>query len=343
MAEVWSQLGTLRSKRQGCLDDAQQIRLSCAQDHQKETLVECEECYGKLIEGLRSRYLDSSDPEWFTERGSFLQELKTLFSAAKQREVDPRDIETRIQAEKRKWYQENVGDIANRLIVDDTASRNDILDKLYEQNLALEDLVSEVGKVVARVAPPPPDVGALVDKLASQPHAENTREADMDAFFLGGTPSGEDGAGAGDENNKTTPRTQAGNQPYLDLLQSGMSMKQIVLRIMEQHQASTGTRLQREKLTRRLDELRRGRTAHELQKTKKKTKSRGSAAVESAVPKELYDLPPCAVCSTAPDTADFLSCSLCQVLVGLGVRGKPTVYCSNECYERGHVSFCQDG
>lgn len=321
MAEVWDQLGALQNKRQACMDDAQQIRLSCSQDHGKETLVECEECYGRLIGGLRDRYMDSSGNEWFTGRGEFLQELEALFSAAEKYEIDPRDIETRTQEEKRKWYRENVGNTANRLIVDDTTSRDDILDKLHEQNLALEGLVSEVGNVMGRVASPPSDVGNLLQRMIAAKEPEDRLEVYKEAFFL-------DGEGQ---------TVQEGAQTYLDMLKNGTSMEQVVLRILEDRQASTGARLQKEKHVRRLDELRRGRTAHELQKTKK-TKNR-ERFVESRVAKELYDLPPCAVCSTTPDTGDFLSCCLCQVLTGLGVQDKPTVYCSNVCHAKGHVSM----
>ena len=322
MAEAWEQLGFLQSKRQGCMDDAQQIRLSCTQDHGKETLVECDECYGKLVEGLRSRYIDSSDAEWFAGRRAFLQELEALFSAAKRYEVDPRDIEARIQAEKRKWYQESVGTTANRLIVDDITSRDDILDRLYEQHLILEDLVKEVREAMSRVAPPPSDVEDLLQRIISAKDPLDRLEVYKEAFFLEG---------------KEGQSMQEGGEPYLDLLKNGMSMEQVAGRILEARQASAGARVQKEKHIRRLDELRRGRTAHELQKTKKKTKNRETFP-ETQVPEEMYDLPPCAVCSATVDTDDFLTCCLCQVLVDLGVQAKPTVYCSGGCHAQGYVS-----
>lgn len=312
MTEVWDQLGYLQSRRQLCMDDAQQIRQPCTQDHEKQTVFECDECYGKIIGRLRSRYLDSSDPEWFAGRRAFLQDLEALFSAAERREIDPRDIEARIQEEKRSWYRESVRNTANRLMVDDTSSRDGVLDKLHDRDLTFEDLVRDVGDAVGRAAASSSsDIGDLVRRIVAAKEPLDRFEIYREAFFPG----------------------EQGSQKYLDMLKSGMAMELVALRVLEDRQASTGARLQKEKHIRRLEELRRGRTAHEMQKTKNRERF-----ADARVAKEFYDLPPCNVCSTAPDTGDFLSCCLCQVLAGQGVKQQSTVYCSTKCFAQGHVS-----
>lgn len=131
----------------------------------------------------------------------------------------------------------------------------------------------------------------------------------------------------------TVPEDQ---QKYLDmLLHQGLSMEQVVDRILEERQAALGAREQTDKLTQRLNELRRARTAHEAQKSRKA--QRRESLAQQRVPDELYALPACTVCGEAPNTEEFFCCSICTVLAGAGVQEKQTVFCSKKCEEKGYV------
>lgn len=120
-----------------------------------------------------------------------------------------------------------------------------------------------------------------------------------------------------------------GEGKYLEML-SGLAMEQVADRILEDRQAAVASRDQTDKLKQRLHELKRARAAHELQKQKReKKRARQAEMAELAgeVPEGLYELPGCAVCAKVPDTADFLQCPACAVLVSWKVREKPVVYC----------------
>jgi hypothetical protein len=135
----------------------------------------------------------------------------------------------------------------------------------------------------------------------------------------------------------TVPEDQ---QKYLDmLLHQGLSMEQVVDRILEERQAALGAREQTDKLTQRLNELRRARTAHEAQKSRKA--QRRESLAQQRVPDELYVLPACTVCGETPRTDEFFCCSICTVLAGTGVQEKQTVFCSRRCEEKGYVSLNQ--
>jgi hypothetical protein len=318
MTEVWDQLDTLQKKQQLCADDIHQIRDNCAKDHGKESIVQCEDCYGKAIDRLRARYLDASDPEWFSGRRTFLLDLDGYFNQAKQFNSDPREIDGRIQEEKQKWFRENIRLSVSRLMIGDSSRRNEILDNLQDRGLGFEDLVRGVEEAIIGGQPSAAD---HVQQLVSTKDADERLSVYKDILFLHqpGQPAPED------------------RQRYLDMLQDGSVLDEVVSRILDDHQAAVVAREQREKHERRLDGLRRARIAHEKKKKTKKTRDRDSFG-EPELSKELTDLPPCLVCSNEPDTRDHLSCSLCLVSASHGIRAKPTVYCSKECYLSGHVS-----
>ncbi|KAL2260732.1 hypothetical protein VTK26DRAFT_5165 [Humicola hyalothermophila] len=130
------------------------------------------------------------------------------------------------------------------------------------------------------------------------------------------------------------------NRKYLDMMaHQGLTMEQVVDRILEERQAASGARDQANELSQRLDELRRARAAHELQKSRKA--QRRESLAQQKVPDELYDLPACAVCGSAPRTEDFFSCAICTILAGRGIREGQTVFCSRSCEAKGQASHAE--
>ncbi|KAL1883379.1 hypothetical protein VTK73DRAFT_8946 [Phialemonium thermophilum] len=333
MDQVLSQLRVAHRERANFEAHVQEAKDRCAKDHNSVPLVECEDCYHAVIAAFEGRIFHPSSTErkahWYHGRRLFLADLERVFLEAKRFDLDPRAIETRIQKEKELWYQENVVTAANRFIVDDTTIRDDILDKVYEQTLAFDDLVQDIRQALTRVCSPPLDAASVVERLLSvTEHTPDCTRIYEESFF-----------GVGHDEQTGSSAVPGSAQKYIERLRAEGAMQGIIEQILEDRQASVGARIQKDKHLRRLDELRRGRTAHELQKTKK-TRNRDAAPKTRAdvtdVPKELYDLPPCTVCSAPVDPGDYLSCVLCQVLVGRHLQTDLTVYCSDTCYTHGH-------
>ncbi|KAK3695435.1 hypothetical protein B0T22DRAFT_478098 [Podospora appendiculata] len=322
---VQSSLAVSRSKQ--LASEAAQIVQRCAADHKTKRVIECAGCYAKVVDVVRARYLkpapgDSRD--WFTSRRGFLQELDAMLADTKQYQVDPHDIDRRIQDERSRWYAENVRYSLLRLMVDDPSGREAVFEKLEDPPSDAASLAKEIAEILSKSLPPQPDMADVPDRLAAAKTPAARLEVLKDAFFT---------------LDNVVP---ADHQKYLDMLgRDQLTLEQVVDRVLEEKQAAAGAREQTERLKRRLDELRRARAAHELQKTRK-AKSRASFAEEQSVPDELYKLPPCAVCSDEPSPKNFLCCPICAILTRRDIRAQqPSVYCSPECEEKGHTSHAK--
>ncbi|KAK3393127.1 hypothetical protein B0H63DRAFT_11044 [Podospora didyma] len=340
MTEILIQSALAVRNGEQLADEVARIRQRCAADHDDDgshkPIVECPDCFEKLLEAVRSRYLNSApassgdQQEWFSSRRAFLQELDTMFADAKEYQLDPRAIDDRIQEERSRWYAENVRASLLRLMVEDPAGREVVFEKLEDPPIDLAGLAKEISEI-------------LTKGLASQ--GGESGEADIPARLLAATdPSrrieilrsaffrnGGDG-----EHADEVPED---HQKYFDMLRDHSSMEQVVERVLEERQVAAGARERTGDLNRRLDELRRARAAHELEKSRK-LKNRESYA-EQRIPNELYDLPPCAVCGEEPSTKDFYCCPICAIFVWREIQHQPTVFCSRECEEEGHSSHSE--
>jgi hypothetical protein len=316
MPESWDQLRSLNNNRQLCADEIQEIRSSCQKVHSKSAILECPECYVLALERMKTRYLERPDEAWFSGRHGFVQDLSARFSAAKRDKTGLGKIEAFIQDEKRRWYYENVSAAVFRLALEDSPAQEALLGRLSNGLQRFDGLVERVRRALNKNgrAATPDDVDSLLRRLCSAQEPDYRLDACKDAFFPG--------AGVGADSR----------QKYLAMLQDGLSMSQVVERILDDRQAALASRDLIDERKRELEVLRRARAAHELQKTK-----RTKGLAPPRMPAELYDLPACITCGRAPDATDFFSCSLCQVLAGLRVREKATVYCSRQCFDRGQV------
>ncbi|KAG7291586.1 hypothetical protein NEMBOFW57_001605 [Staphylotrichum longicolle] len=298
--------------------------------------------------------------EWFTPRRAFLSALSALIDAAKAYQVSPQAVDDRVREERSRWYAERVRSSLLRLMVEDPARRGAVFEKLEDSSAAAAAAATEIeggeeegggggggdgdgggggggggdpvglAREVAEILSKGPLAAAaeggkgveagMLERLAAAGDDQAGKVGVLKEMFF----EGDDG---------TVPEDQ---QKYLDmLLHQGLSMEQVVDRILEERQAALGAREQTDKLTQRLNELRRARTAHEAQKSRKA--QRRESLAQQRVPDELYALPTCTVCGEAPNTEEFFCCSICTVLAGTGVQEKQTVFCSKKCEEKGYA------
>jgi hypothetical protein len=333
-----SALAALRSKE--LTAHASQIRDKCHAEHgDTKPLVSCPQCYETLLEAFRARFLGAPadqqhsqqhQQEWFSSRRAFLSDLASLITAAKEYQISPQAIDDRVREERSRWYAERVRGSLLRLMVEDPSGRGEVFEKLEDLSLATagRDPVG-LAKEVANFLTTGPLGSLAAEQGTSKDLPERLAAASGEAGKVGVFKDeffrAEDGNIPDD------------HQKYLDmLLHQGASMEQVVDRILEERQAATGARDQTNKLNQRLDELRRARAAHEAQKTRKA--QRRESLAQQKVPDELYELPACVVCGQTPSTKDFFCCSICTILAGTRVQEKQTVFCSEACEQKGHVS-----
>ncbi|KAK3363637.1 hypothetical protein B0T25DRAFT_50378 [Lasiosphaeria hispida] len=325
MKEILLQSALAESKAAQLADEATQIRQRCAADHGSKTaLLECPECYEKLLEAMRSRYLNSPDDEWFSKRRAFLQELDTMLADAKEYQLDPRAIDDRIQEERARWYVENVDASLLRFMAEDPARRDAVKEKLEDVPAQTAGLAEEIAKILSE-SPLMAREAGLNEVPARLSAARGTAERIevLREAFLSPTKCNTQGV----DQAALTPEDA---QKYVQLLQDGSSMETVIERVLEERAASVASREQIGKLQDRLQVLLRGRTGYELQKSRKEQERARLAELE-VMPDELYELEPCLMCSKVPDTRDFFCCPICAILVGYKVQDtKPVVYCCTE-------------
>ncbi|KAL1843892.1 hypothetical protein VTJ49DRAFT_6835 [Mycothermus thermophilus] len=347
MPELLLQTAVTSTRNEQLTAEAQRISEDCRAQHgDSKSLVECADCYGSLLDAFRARLLNPNPSlpdqppiqqqqrEWLTNRKTFLSDLDQLLSSAKAYDIPPQTVDDRVNEERSRWYAETVRGCLLRLMVEDPAEQGVVFEKL-------EDLAS-----VTTAADPVVLAREIADMLSEGPLApeENAPEAARDLPKRLAATAGDSVASVAvleqaffaDETGSVPEE----NRRYLDMLRShGLSMEQVVDRILEDRQAATGAHEQTNKLRQRLEELRRARAAHEAQKTRRA--QRRESLAQQKVPDELYELPDCAVCRETPATSDFYCCSICAIFVAAGVREKQTVFCSGKCEKEGHASHAE--
>ncbi|KAL2269458.1 hypothetical protein VTJ83DRAFT_1642 [Remersonia thermophila] len=349
MPDLLLQSAVTSARNERLAAEAQRISDSCRAQHgDSKSLVECADCYGALLDAFRARFLNpdvshADQPssqkqqprEWLTHRNTFLSDLDQLLGSAKAYDIPPQAVDDRVNEERSRWYAETVRGCLLRLMVEDPAEQGVVFEKL-------EDLAS-----VTTAADPVVLAREIADMLSRGPLAPGDKapEAARDLPSRLAAAAAGDAAASAAVLERAFFADEAGavpdeNRRYLDMLRSqGLSMEQVVDRILEDRQAATGAHEQTNKLRQRLEELRRARAAHEAQKTRRA--QRRESLAQQRVPDELYELPACAVCGEAPTTSDFYCCSLCAILVAAEVREKQTVFCSEKCEKQGHASHAE--
>ncbi|KAI1445247.1 hypothetical protein F5Y02DRAFT_135136 [Annulohypoxylon stygium] len=322
MLEPWDEVIALQRERQLCADDVQAIKASCVKDHNKKHPLECPDCWTRLLNRIRDRYLNSASKEWFSGRRPFLLELDTMFSKAHNSEVDLKTIEQRILDEKKEWYRDKVKNLGLQHATKSPSEERTLQQRIGDRSVTADQLASELreafsdGPVQNKQA-----FDEFIDRLrlASSPQARS--EAYVDIFFQ---PS-HDTSGA------------AKSQKYIDMVRNGTPIADAIGAMIRDRHSAKGEQDQKQALHQKLEELKRAKAAHELDKARR-DKARQDRA-RAAAPSGQHDLPPCSACSKIPNAQDFIICPLCQVLGDYyHLRIEPTLFCSQECEnERYHL------
>ncbi|POR36862.1 Uncharacterized protein TPAR_02938 [Tolypocladium paradoxum] len=322
MPEHWTELSAATRQKRLCSEEVEALKSSCAKDCGKKHVAECSSCYGKVLDRMRLRYTDSQDREWFTQRRAFLHELEGLFQDARDRRRSLRFVEARIESEKEAWYRWVLRKYPEFIAISDRGVNQDELrGMLDDPDRSRQELVSIMLEGVGKPADWPASVEAFAEKVAAT-KAEPTelKKLYVAEFFI----------------NQPTGNVLENAQRYLDEYAASetMLLEDIIDKIASDSQEGRISQPQRDNHQRRLDELRRAKTAFEQNKLQAKGRLSGNQAF--TVGEELYNLPPCHVCQKMVDPNGVLSCSLCQAVTQMGGSKELTVYCTEDCFRKGH-------
>lgn len=324
LPEHWTELTTARAHRQSCSEAVQALKVSCAVRCGKKHVTECEDCFAKVLDTMRARYCDASGREWFSQRRAFLEELEILFADVQRRKIDLETIEARIDSEKEAWYRWVLRTYPDFLgVADSGVDQDEVRSMLDDPDRPRPALIEMVWESVGR----PQDWSSKLEEFAGKVASTNGDAVELKKLYIQEFFKNKDGEGVVENAQK-----------YLEAYESSEStaIEEIIDQIAHDHRTSLNTQPQRDNHERRLDELRRAKMAFEQNRLQ--TKARAAATQVPPAAPELYDLPPCSACAKQANPKDVLSCSACQTMTRLGGQKKLTVYCSEECYEKAHVS-----
>ncbi|KAJ6444072.1 hypothetical protein O9K51_02466 [Purpureocillium lavendulum] len=322
MPEHWTELSAAKRQRQLCAHDVEAIKTSCASECGKKHVAECSGCYGKILDRMRQRYTGSTDREWFTQRRAFLQELEGMFQDARDHVKSLNPIEARIESEKEAWYRWVLRKYPEFIAASDRGANQDELRAMLDDPDRLRD---ELIKMVLEGVGKPPNWPSSVETFADKADAAKDDPAELKRLYI-----------AEFFTSQASGSVLDNAQKYLEDFQGSdsLTVEDIVDRMVSDIKESRNSQPQRENHQRRLDELRRAKKAFEQNKMQAKSQLSGNNA--SGASEVLHNLPPCLVCKGAVDSSKVLSCSVCQAIAQMGGASKMAVYCSEECFHKGH-------
>ncbi|KAH6651816.1 hypothetical protein BKA67DRAFT_537669 [Truncatella angustata] len=318
MGEIWDELLATQREREFLKTAMNGYKQLCVTEHKKRSPLECEECWPRLINRIRDRYLNSSSKEWFSGRRQFLQELDTMFAEARERKRNIIDISTRIDAEKEEWCREKLRNLGLTLATDQPDAVNRVLN---DKSKPVEQLVSELKAIWSR------DAGeteqAFKDftaKLEAAGSPEAKREVYVEVFFQ--------------PNND--PQGAARCKKYIDMVRGGTCISDVVALMVRERQSQVGKKEERQRHLRRKDELTRAKAANEAAKAKKAKAKQDKIRAAQAAAQE-HDLPPCTNCKKRLDDQNLQYCDFCVTLSEVyGFQDRsPTYFCSDACWQEG--------
>ncbi|KAI1140991.1 hypothetical protein F5Y05DRAFT_375873 [Hypoxylon sp. FL0543] len=323
MLEPWDEGIALQRERRRCADDVQAIKTSCIKDHGKKHPIECPDCWTRLLNRIRDRYLNSASKEWFSGRRPFLLELDTMFSKAHSFEVDLKAIEQRIFDEKNEWYRDKVKNLGLQHAAKSPSEERTLQQRINDRSIPTDQLASELRGAFSDGAVNNQEAfNGFVERLKLAQSSQERNDAYVDIFFQ----PNHDPAGA------------ARSQKYIDMVRNGTSIADVFSAMIRDRHSAKGDQEQKQALQKKLEELKRAKAAHELDKARR-DKARQDKARAAAPANDQYDFPPCSVCSKLPDMQDFIVCPLCQIFSAYyGLRTEPTTFCSQDCEDRQYES-----
>ncbi|KAI0154488.1 hypothetical protein GGR52DRAFT_544297 [Hypoxylon sp. FL1284] len=321
MLEPWDEVISLQKERQLCADDVQAIQSSCVEDHAKKHPIECPDCWNRLVNRIRDRYLNSASKEWFSGRRPFLLELDTLFSKAYGREVDFKAIEQRILDEKKEWYRDKVKALGLQHATKLPAEEQVLQQTLNDRTIPIDELVSKLGRSFSDGAVQSEEAFyGFMERLRLVDTPQARVDAYVDVFFQ----------------PHHDPIGAARCQKHIDMARNAVPVSDVINAMIRDRHAAERDQNEKQVLHRQLEakfeELKRAKAAHELDKSKRDKARQDKARAAAAVADDRPHLPPCLLCSKTPDPQDFVVCTPCQILRDYyGQRVEPAVYCSEKC------------
>ncbi|TGJ79007.1 hypothetical protein E0Z10_g9750 [Xylaria hypoxylon] len=328
MLDPWDELETLQKGRRDslvCARDLANIRDSCVREHGKSHVVECPECWTRLINRLRDRYLNSAIKEWFSGRRAFLQELDDLFAKARRHEVDFKTIEDRIANERKEWFRDRVCNLGLHLAARSPAEAQAIQQKTNDRDIPISQLVLELRECLGVDAKLHREVSTtFLNKVKTTQSPTARAHAYIEALFQ----------------PERDLASAAKSRKYIDMITDGKPVAEMISTMVRDRQSPRDLD-QKQTLQKKLKEIERAKAAHELNKNKRDQMRQEKA--RAAMSSNAADtMPACSVCTKTVDAQKFLACPLCQVLAdNYKLLDGPTLFCSETCHEKGYDSHVE--
>jgi len=322
LPEHWTELNAARKNRQLCAEDVAAIKKSCetADEGGVKHVAESPSHFSQALDRMLARYKDSSDREWFSERGAVLFGLDNMFAEAKEWKTSLKDIDASIGSEKEAWYRWVLRKYPEFLCVADSGVDQDEVRRILDDpDRSGEELVAMVSRAVGMPEDWSSRLDAFAEKVAAG-DAAAVKKLYIEEFFK----------------DRSTGETLEHAQKYLDMYESDpdMRLEDIIDKIISANREDRSSQAQRETKQQHLNQLQRARTAFEQNKARNKSLQLG--AQTNKVHERYYSLPPCAVCGKNVDPSGVISCPLCHMVVHMGGEAGMTVYCSDECHDKGY-------
>lgn len=325
LPEHWTELNAARKNRRLCAEDVAAIKKSCEVEAGVKHVAESPPHWSEALDRMLGRYKDSQDREWFSERRAVVFGLEDMFAEAKAWKTSLGDIEASIGSEKEAWYRWVLRRYPEFLAVACSGvDQDEVRSILDDPDRSREELVAMVSRAVGMSEDWSSRVDAFADKVAAAGgDAAVLKKLYIEEFFK----------------DASTGETLPDAQKYLDMYESDPDarLEDMIDRIIAGNKEDRGSQAQRETHQKRLDQLLRARTAFE-QKERDKSQQQG-AQQANAVDEQYYSLPACSVCKKEVDASRVISCPLCQMVQQLGGQKGLTLYCSDECHDKGYVSY----
>lgn len=323
LPEQWTELMTAREQHAHLVADVTAIKTECGANHEARHVSECSTCFPKVLDRLYARYKDSTGGrEWFSERSMVIPGLDTVISEAKAGKAKLSDIDVNIASEKEAWYRWVLRRHPEFLAVARTGKEKQVRDLLNDPDTTRDELVRAVGEAVGMPEHWSEEIDGFVEKYQARRGDEKAlKELYIQQFFK----------------DQATGETLPHARKYLDMYEGDLSVKleDVIGKIIAANKDDRSTQTKREEHKKRLDELRRAKTTFERDRAKAKSQAQG--AQKSSVEEKLDNLPPCRTCRQQVDPDVYWPCALCMTMVQLGGAGDLTVYCSQECDDKGRL------
>lgn len=326
MGEIWDDVLATQKEKDTLRNAINADKETCANEHQKRHPVECEECWPRIINRIRDRYLNSSTREWFSGRRLFLQELDTMFAEARERKRTIVEIDERIQTEKEEWCRDKLKTLGLASATDRPATINSVLN---EKSKPFEELVSDLREILSK---DPSDSQQAFKDFTEKLEAAKSPDAKIEVYVETFFPPQSDSEGA------------LSCKKYIDMVRGGSSMSEAVTTMVRDRQFQGSKKEEKQFYLRQKDELTRAKAANDAAKAKKAKAKQDRARAAAAAAQE-HDLPPCTNCGKKLDDQALRICDFCVALsevYGFAERS-PTYFCSESCFEAGivcgHITF----